>query len=374
VGKERDNESGLYYYGARYYMAWVGRFVSVDPLAGDYPYLTPYNYAGNKPIGDLDIDGMQSTGDPPKKKDPRVFDDGINRKVGSRTLSDPDYEIHNLPTNPKDGQVATFGYTRGKGAAEVDYVFNGASGSWERTVKDRALNVVEHGEFSIPGLQKGSASDTLCESGAASQAEGKDAGAKGKSSAEKAAPTTAPGKEQLAPTGSPSPVKVEHGPSGAASTQPSEGTRSSTTGSSEEKSVWGIVWSTVKFAAKTARTVADETVKNEPHYASSNPLDSPENVAKANSQLVKISSWAKKIAKRMGFVDKVESIVTALYNIFVKGVIIASQIVDVVWNLLSAAGPIGYLMDFGKWVASVSGAKDWLYKEIDELIPAYHWK
>jgi len=31
-GKERDDESGLYYYGDRYYAAWLGRFVSVDPL------------------------------------------------------------------------------------------------------------------------------------------------------------------------------------------------------------------------------------------------------------------------------------------------------------------------------------------------------
>ena len=34
--------------------------MSVDPLAGKYAQLTPYNYAGNEPIGDKDIDGMQS--------------------------------------------------------------------------------------------------------------------------------------------------------------------------------------------------------------------------------------------------------------------------------------------------------------------------
>lgn len=61
VGKELDGESGLYYYGARYYAAWVGRFVSVDPLAKEYAQLTPYNYAANDPIGDLDVDGMQNT-------------------------------------------------------------------------------------------------------------------------------------------------------------------------------------------------------------------------------------------------------------------------------------------------------------------------
>jgi hypothetical protein len=37
--------------------------VSVDPLQFDYPQLTPFNYAGNKPATHIDIDGLQSTGD-----------------------------------------------------------------------------------------------------------------------------------------------------------------------------------------------------------------------------------------------------------------------------------------------------------------------
>src|SRR5690606_40367196 len=45
VGKERDEESGLYYYGARYFSPWICRFISVDPLAAQYAQLTPYNYA-----------------------------------------------------------------------------------------------------------------------------------------------------------------------------------------------------------------------------------------------------------------------------------------------------------------------------------------
>ncbi|MCF8374606.1 MAG: hypothetical protein K9H64_23510, partial [Bacteroidales bacterium] len=63
VGKERDEETGLYYYGARYYAAWIARFVSVDPLQFEYGHLTPYNYAGNKPITFIDIDGLQSNGE-----------------------------------------------------------------------------------------------------------------------------------------------------------------------------------------------------------------------------------------------------------------------------------------------------------------------
>ena len=65
VGKELDSESGLHYYGARYYAAWVGRFISIDPLADKYAQLTPYNYAANGPVGDLDLDGQQTPGTDP---------------------------------------------------------------------------------------------------------------------------------------------------------------------------------------------------------------------------------------------------------------------------------------------------------------------
>jgi RHS repeat-associated protein len=65
-GKEKDEESGLYYYGARYYSPWLCRFVSVDPLAGKYPFYTPYQYAGNKPINKTDRDGLEETGDSPQ--------------------------------------------------------------------------------------------------------------------------------------------------------------------------------------------------------------------------------------------------------------------------------------------------------------------
>lgn len=60
-GKERDTESGLYYYGARYYNAWTCRFVSCDPLMAQYAHLSPYNYASNSPVTHFDVDGLQST-------------------------------------------------------------------------------------------------------------------------------------------------------------------------------------------------------------------------------------------------------------------------------------------------------------------------
>jgi RHS repeat-associated protein len=57
IGKERDEETGLYYFGARYYAGWMGRWISVDPLKEKYLNLTPYNYCANNPIYFVDPSG-----------------------------------------------------------------------------------------------------------------------------------------------------------------------------------------------------------------------------------------------------------------------------------------------------------------------------
>jgi RHS repeat-associated protein len=58
VGKERDEESGLYYYGARFYAPWLCRFMSCDPLASKYVNQSPYVHADNNPITKVDFNGM----------------------------------------------------------------------------------------------------------------------------------------------------------------------------------------------------------------------------------------------------------------------------------------------------------------------------
>ena len=59
TGKERDEESGLYYYGARYYAPWLGRWVSCDPVfRADKSNL--YAYVGNNPIGYNDPTGKDA--------------------------------------------------------------------------------------------------------------------------------------------------------------------------------------------------------------------------------------------------------------------------------------------------------------------------
>ncbi|WP_191971672.1 SpvB/TcaC N-terminal domain-containing protein [Streptomyces luteolifulvus] len=57
AGKERDEETGLYYVGARYYVPWLGRWASPDP-AGFVSGLNLYAYCSNAPSTRVDPDGM----------------------------------------------------------------------------------------------------------------------------------------------------------------------------------------------------------------------------------------------------------------------------------------------------------------------------
>jgi RHS repeat-associated protein len=65
TGKERDEESGLYYHGARYYASWLGRWTSCDPAGVRGEQAAVYVYVSNNPLALHDPTGRQ--GDPPTK-------------------------------------------------------------------------------------------------------------------------------------------------------------------------------------------------------------------------------------------------------------------------------------------------------------------
>jgi len=58
TGKERDRETGLDYFGARYYSPALGRWLAVDPLASKYPDWSPYVYSFNNPVNYFDPNGL----------------------------------------------------------------------------------------------------------------------------------------------------------------------------------------------------------------------------------------------------------------------------------------------------------------------------
>lgn len=62
-GKEQDPEvsgqGNQYDYGFRIYNPRLGRFLSVDPIERNYPWYSPFHFAGNNPIHNIDLDGLE---------------------------------------------------------------------------------------------------------------------------------------------------------------------------------------------------------------------------------------------------------------------------------------------------------------------------
>lgn len=79
----KDENTALYYYGARYYDPRISLWHGVDPLAEDAPDWTPYRYGFNNPINYMDPDGMFET-----EADAKQYanDNGIKTNWFSRTF------------------------------------------------------------------------------------------------------------------------------------------------------------------------------------------------------------------------------------------------------------------------------------------------
>ena len=56
-GKERDEETGYSYFGARHYHSDLSIWLSVDPMADKYPSTSPYAYCANNPVMIKDPNG-----------------------------------------------------------------------------------------------------------------------------------------------------------------------------------------------------------------------------------------------------------------------------------------------------------------------------
>ena len=56
--KEFDDDTELYYFGARYYDKNLGIWISPDPMTEDYPGVSPYAYCHGNPVNRIDLWGM----------------------------------------------------------------------------------------------------------------------------------------------------------------------------------------------------------------------------------------------------------------------------------------------------------------------------
>lgn len=100
--KELDSETGLYYYGARYYNPRLSIWYGVDKLAAKHPDYSPYAYVLNNPVKYVDPNGM----------DEWIRNtDGTYKKVGDRGGNDTDYLLDKVGGNVMSEVELSQGYS-----------------------------------------------------------------------------------------------------------------------------------------------------------------------------------------------------------------------------------------------------------------------
>ena len=96
-GKENDNdvkgEGNQLDYGARMLDTRLGRFLSVDPLAKQFAYYSPYQSTGNSPIRFIDLDGQEPTSPPEFLKNIRLAHD-LDKGNTVNGYFDPNDRLH----------------------------------------------------------------------------------------------------------------------------------------------------------------------------------------------------------------------------------------------------------------------------------------
>ncbi|WP_233494472.1 RHS repeat-associated core domain-containing protein [Mesonia sp. K7] len=93
-GKEFDEETGNYYYGARYYNPKWSIWLSVDPLAEGFPEWSSYVYTHQNPINLIDPDGRSAVGKNGPTDEWNKKADGTLEWVSNKGGDETDYVNH----------------------------------------------------------------------------------------------------------------------------------------------------------------------------------------------------------------------------------------------------------------------------------------
>jgi RHS repeat-associated protein len=163
TGKQRDSESGLDYFGARYYGSTLGRFTSADPItvtparAADPQQLNLYAYGRNSPLKYVDPTGLIIDTDDLSEKDKKQWQkvvDLANKQDDNGNYVNPalhaayaaldaDSRVFKIEDNPTlgSGTAGQFTITKFNGAndfseARVDLNFKVIKGINSATTGD----------------------------------------------------------------------------------------------------------------------------------------------------------------------------------------------------------------------------------------------
>jgi RHS repeat-associated protein len=152
TGKERDAETGLDYFGARYFSSAQGRFTTPDPLMASAKASNPqtwnrYAYTLNNPLRYVDPDGMEvpdscarDSNCPIKVKVNVIYDTTANHGQGLSASQKKQFEQGQLAQAQKDYGASNikleYSYTAGT------YTVDGLGRSTFTGVQADALNVM----------------------------------------------------------------------------------------------------------------------------------------------------------------------------------------------------------------------------------------
>ncbi len=137
-GKEFDSETGLYYYGARYYEAELALWYGVDALTERYPSVSGYVYCVGNPVRLVDVDGRKilfscNTTDRQKI----LYNKTISIAQSSQLFSKLYSKLEESPVE----YAIVFGVTTISTNGEVDALFNPPNNSI--VINDNLLTIKE---------------------------------------------------------------------------------------------------------------------------------------------------------------------------------------------------------------------------------------
>ena len=116
--KELDEETGMYYYGARYYEPRLSLWMSTDPLEEKYPNISSYIYCANNPINAIDLHGDSIS---------IAYKTGFLGFGGTKKLLYEKGKLHNSDGSPYLGKVKGYLASVVQGLSDLGSTSEGAS-------------------------------------------------------------------------------------------------------------------------------------------------------------------------------------------------------------------------------------------------------
>lgn len=149
MGKERDEENGLYYHGARYYASWLGRWINADPI-GVKDGLTLFSFVRGNPASHSDPTGKETDDKTPKAPPGKA---AVELNQAATEYANKNVDAY-LKDRPEINNATNSGARGNAYHALVDYyIANAKQGADPESVEARTYHNVALQQ--IPGTQTG---------------------------------------------------------------------------------------------------------------------------------------------------------------------------------------------------------------------------